>query len=113
MFTNLDDMQKFGKEQFEAASAATASLTKSVQELAAEATEYSRKSLEDSSALFEKLLGAKSFDSALQIQSDFAKCAYEGWVAKSARFGELYANLAKEAFKPVEAAFAKANGALR
>ena len=113
MFTNLEDLQKFGKEQFEAVSAAAATVTKGVQELAAEATEYSKKSLEESTALFEKLMGAKTLDTAFQIQSDYAKSAYEGWMSKTVRFGELYANLAKEAFRPVEAAFAKSGVAIR
>jgi phasin family protein len=107
MFTNLEDFQKFGKEQFEAASTAATTFSKGVQELAAEATEYSKKSLAESTAVFEKLLGAKTLDSAFQIQTDYAKLAYEGWVAKSARFSELYVNIAKEAFKPVEAVFSK------
>ena len=113
MFANLDDIQKFGKEQFDAASATAASLSKGVQEFAAEATEFSKKSLEDSSVLVEKLLGAKTLDTAFQIHSDYAKSAYEAWLAKSMRFGELYASFAKEAFKPVEAAFAKANVGIR
>jgi phasin family protein len=106
-------LQKFGKEQFEAASTTATTLTKGVQEITAEATEFSKKSLEDTSAFIEKLLGAKSIDTAFQIQSDYAKVAYEGWVSKSVRFGELYASLAKEAFKPVEAAFSKANVTIR
>ena len=109
MFGNLEDLQKFGKEQFESASAAAASLSKGVQEFATEAAEFSKKSFEDSSTLVEKLLGAKSFETAFQIQSNYARSAYEGWMAKSARFGELYANIAKDAFKPVEAAFAKSS----
>ncbi|HUZ67742.1 MAG TPA: phasin family protein [Beijerinckiaceae bacterium] len=113
MFTNLEDIQKFGKDQFDAASATAATFTKGVQEIAAEATEYSKKSLEESTALVEKLLGAKTIDGAIQLHSDFAKSAYEGWVAKAAKFGELYANLAKEAFKPVETAFAKVSVATR
>ena len=51
--------------------------------------------------------GAKTLDTAIQIQSDFAKSSYEGFVARATKFGELYQNLAKEVYKPVEAAFAK------
>jgi len=113
MFSTLEDIQKFGKDQFEAASATAATLSKGVQEIASEVTEYSKKSLEDSTSLVEKLLGVRSLDSAIQIHSDFAKSAYEGWVSKATRFGELYANLFKEAFKPIESAIAKSNIAAR
>ncbi|HEY8579747.1 MAG TPA: phasin family protein [Beijerinckiaceae bacterium] len=107
MFKNIEDMQKFGKENFDAAAAATATLTKSVQQIAAEATEYSKKSVENATQAFEKLIGAKSLDGAIQVQSDYAKSAYEAFVAQSTKMGELYTGLAKEMFKPVETAVAK------
>lgn len=107
MAYQIDDFQKIGKEQLEAATTVTSSLAKSWQTLAAEATEYSKKSLENSSAFIEKLLGAKSFEFAIQIQSEYAKNSYAGFVAQATKFGELYSNLAKEAFKPIELAISK------
>jgi hypothetical protein len=111
MATNFDDFQKFGKEQLEAVSSVAASLAKGFQTIAAETTDYSKRSLETSSAYLEKLVGAKSLDNAIQIQSEYAKVAYEGFVAQTSKISELYANLAKEAFKPVESAIAKAQSA--
>lgn len=107
MSSNFDEIQKFGKEQLEAASSVAASLAKGFQTIAAETTDYSKKSIESNSAYVEKLLGAKSLDNAIQIQSEYAKSAYEGFVAQATKIGELYTILAKEAFKPVETAFAK------
>ena len=52
----------------------------------------------------EKLLGAKSYDTAIQIQSEFWKTSYASFVAQATKIGELYSSLAKEAFKPVETA---------
>ena len=108
MINNMESMQKFGKDQMDAATAATAALTKGLQTIAAEATDYSKKSFETSSAHFEKLIATKAPDAAFQLQSDFAKTAYEGFVAQATKMNELYTNVAKEAFKPVETAFAKA-----
>lgn len=111
MFKNFEDMQAFSKEQLDAASAVGATLTKSVQEIASEVTDYSKKSVETASATFEKLVGSKSIDTAMQVQGDYAKSAYEAFVAQSTKLGELYTGLAKEMFKPVEAAVAKATAA--
>jgi len=108
MFTNVEDIQKFGKQQLEAATAATTSLSKGLQEIATETSDYSKKAIAANTSVVEKLLGAKSVETAIQIQTDFAKTAYEGFVAHATRFGELYAKLAKEAFKPIETAYAKA-----
>ena len=55
----------------------------------------------------EKLFGAKSLDKAIEIQTDYAKTAYEGFVAQATKIGELYSDLAKEAYKPFEAFAAK------
>jgi hypothetical protein len=110
-FDRFDEFQKFGKGQVEAASTAAISLAKAFQTIAAETTDYSKKSLEANSAYVEKLLGAKSLDDAVQTQSEYAKSAYEGFVTQATRIGELYTNLAKEAFKPVESMIANVQAA--
>ncbi len=110
MTASLEDIQKFGKEQLEAVQAATAEFTEGLKAIAAEATEYSKKSLEDSSAFVTKLSGVKQINEAVQLQSEFAKSSYEGFVAQSQKLGELYASVAKKAFKPVEEAIAKVQG---
>ena len=110
MFTNVEDFQKFGKTQFEAMTAATTTVSKGLQEIAAESSEYSKQSIAASSAVMEKLLGAKTVETAIQIQTDFAKSAYESFVAQASKIGELYSKVAKEAFKPVETAMAKVQG---
>lgn len=113
MNANFDQFQKFGKEQFEAAVAAASSIAKGVQAIATENTDYAKKSAEAGSAFVEKLLGVKTIEAAIQVQTDFAKASYEGFVAQTAKLGELYQNLAKEAFKPVEGAVAKVQAAAK
>jgi hypothetical protein len=110
MATDFDDVQKFGKEQFETAATTANSLAKSFQVIAAEAANFSKTSLENNAAYIEKLLGAKSFESAIQIQTDFAKSSYAGFIAQATKIGEIYSNLAKEAFKPIESAISKVQG---
>jgi len=111
MSNNFDEFQKLGKEQLEAATTASASLAKGMQSIAAETIDYSKKSLETNSAHLEKMLGAKSLDDAIQAQSEYAKSAYEGFVAQATKISELYTNLAKVAFKPFETIIAKVQAA--
>lgn len=111
MATNFDDVQKFSKEQLEAVSTVSSSLAKGLQAIAGEARDYSQRSIETGSAYLSKLANAKSVEEALQIQSDYAKDAYEGFVAQTTKIGELYTNLAKEAFKPVQNVIAKVQSA--
>lgn len=108
MVQSFDDAGKAGKEFVDAGLKNFASLSKSAQALAAEATEYSRKAFEDGAATLEKLAGAKSLEKAIEIQTDYARQAYESFVAQATRVSELYAEIAKEAYKPFETAVAKA-----
>jgi phasin family protein len=109
MATNFDDMQKVGKDNFEATVKSFGALSKNVQAIAVEMAEYSKKSFEDGAAAAEKLFGAKSLEKAVEVQSDYLKTAYESFVSESAKLGELYAELAQEAYKPFESAMAKAS----
>jgi phasin family protein len=106
----FEDFQKFSKQQIETVTALTSSVTKGIQDIASESTEYSKKAFAESSAVVEKLLGAKSVETAIQIQTDYAKTAYEGFVAQATKINELYVKLASEAFKPVETALAAVQG---
>jgi len=56
---------------------------------------------------FSLLVGAKSLEHAIEIQSQFAKKAYDNWMAEASKIGELYAAAARDAYKPVEQAVAK------
>lgn len=104
MVANFDSVQQIGKEQFEAVSAAAAAVTKGWQSIAAETTDYSKKSFEKSRLLAEKLIAVKKIDEAFQLQSDFAKTSYEDFIAEATKIGEMYTAMTKEVFKPVEAA---------
>jgi hypothetical protein len=103
MIKNFDDMQKMSKESLDATMKSFGALSKASQAIATEVADYSKRSFEDSTKFVEKLLGAKSLDKAIEIQTDYAKTAYEGFIAEATKIGELYADLAKETYKPFEA----------
>ena len=103
---NMEEFQDFSKKQLEAIASASSTWAKGLQELATETTDYSKKAFAAGSATFEKMLGARSVEAAIQIQSDFAKEAYEGFVAQASKFSELYAKVANDALKPVASAYA-------
>jgi hypothetical protein len=102
MLKNFDEFQKFGKDNMDSTLKAWGHMSKGVQAIAAETADYSKKSFEEGSAALEKLLGARSFEKAVEIQTAYAKTAYEGFVAQATKLGELYADMAKESYKPFE-----------
>ena len=108
MTQTYEDASIAGKEYMDSTMKSLAALSMSAQTIAGEASEYTRKSFEASSATFEKLLSANSLEKAIEVQTDHARSAYEGLVAQATRFGELYAELARDAYKPFETVVAKA-----
>ena len=107
MLKNFDEVQKFGKDNMDATMKSVGAASKGFQAIAAEVTNYSKKSFEDGTAAMERLLGAKTLEKAIEVQSDYVKTAYEGLVAEATKLGELYADLAKESYKPFEGYLAK------
>ncbi len=103
----FDEFQKFSKESVDASMNAFSTLSKGVQAIAVESVDYSKKAFEDGTAALEKLFGAKSVDKAVEIQQAYLKGAYEGFVSQASKIGELYVDLAKEAYKPYEGYLAK------
>lgn len=104
---SYEEFQKAGQENFDVAVKSFGEVNKGVQAIAGEVTDYTKKSIEDGTEAFEKLLGVKSIDQAIDVQTTYAKKAYDNYVSQVTKLGEMYADIAKEAYKPVEAAFAK------
>ena len=103
-----DEFQRVGRDGFDAAVSSFGEVNKGLQAIAAEVTAYSKKAFEDGTRAFEQLLGAKSFEQVIEIQSQYAKNAYDTYIAELSKLGEMYAGLTRNAYKPVEQAAAKA-----
>lgn len=107
--SNIEDMQQYGKEQMESATAAAGGVQKGLQAIASAYGDYSKKSFEEGNAFVEKLSGMKSMDKVLELQAEYAKSSYETFVAESQKIGALYADMAKQSFKPFEGMMSKTN----
>jgi phasin family protein len=93
--------------QVDAALAAANCLSVDFQTLATAYGNYTKKSFEDTKAFVEKLSGVRSLEKAVEIQTEFAKQAYETFVSESQKIRELYSGLAKQSLKPFESLVAK------
>ena len=99
----FENVNKASKEAFDGSLKSYAAMTKGMQAIATEATDYSKSSYEAGAAAFEKLAATKSVEKAMEVQTEYVKSAYEAFVAQATKMGELYVELAKEAYKPFEA----------
>jgi hypothetical protein len=108
MMKNFEDLQQASKENVDNTLKTMGALSTGVQAIAVEMADYSKKAFEDGSAALEKMFGVKSFDKAIEVQTEYAKTAYEGFMAEASKIGEMYADLAKETYKPFESIMGKA-----
>jgi hypothetical protein len=103
----VEDIQSYGKDQYEQAVSCATGIQSGVNAIASAYGDYAKKSFEDTKSFVEKLSGVKSLDKVLEAQNEFAKSAYETFVAVSQKIAGLYGDLAKQAFKPLEGVVAK------
>ena len=97
------EVKTLGLSQVEAITAAATSSAKGLLAITAEATDYSKKSVENGFALLEKFSQARKPDEIVQLQSDFGKAAYDDFIAGATKISNIYVDLAKEAFSPSKA----------
>jgi phasin family protein len=103
----VEDIQQYGKEHFETVVASATTLQNGFQAIASAYGDYTKKSFEDTKSLVEKLSSVKSLDKALEVQTEYAKSAYESFVAESQKIAGLYTDLVKQTCKPLEGVVAK------
>lgn len=108
---NFDEANQKGREVMDGMLKSYADVSKVFQAIAEEAAEYSKKSYMDGVAHLEALSSAKSPDVAFELQATYMRTAYEGAIAGMSRIGDMYVDLARNAYKPFEAPVVKKTGA--
>ena len=91
MLKNVEDIHKFGQYNMDAVMKMFGEWSKGWQAIAVEMTDYTKRSFEEGTATFEKLLSAKSMEQAMEIQSGYARRAYDGYLHQMSKIGSLYA----------------------
>jgi phasin family protein len=90
----------YGKETAEAVMKSATVAGKGVEGINSEIYSYSKSSIEDSVAATKALMGSKSVHEAFEFQTDFAKSAFEAYVAELSKISEMATAATKEAYAP-------------
>ncbi len=101
MIKGFEDMQKLGQSNVDSAMRLFDEWNRNWQAIAAEIGDYTKRSFEEGSATFEKLLGSKSIGQAMEIQTSYAKRAYNDYMQRATKIGGIYADMTKKAYEPV------------
>ena len=99
---NYDQFLGYGKDTVEAYVKSANAAGKGAETLHNEIYAYSKQSIEDSIAAAKALLGSKSVHEAFELQTDFAKTAFDSYVSELTKLSELVVSTTKETFEPLQ-----------
>jgi len=95
------EYQRAAEGGFEAASRSFAEANKGFQGIAAEMMTYSKAAFDDAMQTWTQLIGVRSLEQAMQIQSEYAKRTYENHMAELNKLGEMSVGMMRDVSKPV------------
>jgi len=90
----------YGKDTTEAAMKSATTAGKGIESINSEIYSYSKQSIEESVAATKAVLASKSVHEAFEIQTDYAKSAFEAYVAELSKISELATAASKDSFAP-------------
>ncbi len=97
----LSELNTHSKKNLEAVVASVTAATKGAESLGASAIAYSKKSMSDQVAAAKTLASAKSVQEVVELQTSFAKSAFEAYIAEVTKMGETVAASMKESLSPL------------
>ncbi|MBV8594122.1 MAG: TIGR01841 family phasin [Caulobacteraceae bacterium] len=97
----VSELNVHSKKNLEAVVASVTAAAKGAETLGARAIAFSKKSLEDQVAAAKTLGGAKSVQEVVELQSAFARSAFDAYVAELNGMAETVSASMKEALAPI------------
>ena len=99
---NFDEASRKSKETMDGMLKSYSEIAKGFQAIATEAGDYSRKSFQDMTAFMDALVATRSIEAAYELQTSYVKSACESFFAEAGKMSDMYADLAKSAYRPYE-----------
>jgi hypothetical protein len=93
--------QRAGEQGFEALIQSWSELNKELASFTAEVTHYSKGAFEEAARAWERVVHAKTLGDVVEVQSEYAKKAYDNHITQLSRLGQMYARIVESALKPV------------
>jgi phasin family protein len=90
----------YGKETADAVTKSATVAGKGIESINSEIYSYSKQSVEDAVAASKAVMGSKSVHEAFEFQTDFAKSAFEAYVAEISKISEMATATTKDFYAP-------------
>jgi phasin family protein len=99
---NYDTVLGYGKDTVEAYMKSATVAGKGIESLNSEIYSYSKDAIEESISAGKAILGSKSLHEAFELQTDYAKTAFESYVGELTKVSDLFTSTAKDSFAPLQ-----------
>jgi phasin family protein len=96
-----DELANLSRANFEAAVQSATAAAKGIEELNNEILSYSRQSIEDGIAIAKTAMTAKSAQELMDLQTEYARSAFDAYVGQVTKCGDMLTRTAKECFEPI------------
>ncbi|HEY5071407.1 MAG TPA: TIGR01841 family phasin [Caulobacteraceae bacterium] len=97
----VSELNAQSKKNLDAVVASATAAAKGAEIVGARAIAYSKRSIEDQVAAAKTIAGAKSMQEAFELQTSFAKTAFESYVAETGAMAEMVAASMKQTLSPL------------
>src|ERR1700729_1717402 len=91
-----DTVLGYGKDTVEAYMKSATVAGKGIETINSEIYSFSKDAIEESIAASKAILGSKSIHEAFELQTDYAKSAFESYVGELTKFSDLLTSTTKE-----------------
>jgi phasin family protein len=97
----LSEVSSFGKQNVEAWLASASAAQKGFEAISARTVAFQKQAIENHVAATKSLMTSKSVQEFVEKQNEYAKGAFEAYVAELSSVSDLVAGVAKETLQPI------------
>ena len=100
-FKNYDELADFNKETIEAMMASSNVVAKGVEDFGQEIASYAQQAAEKNIEAAKKMFAVKSMQDAMDLQAEWAKMAFDNFMAESAKLQDMSMQVGTKAAEPL------------
>lgn len=105
---NLDELAAFNKGNFDAFVAAGAAAAKGFETLSQQVIACNQKAVETSVATAKALLGCRTLQDVVEVQTDLTRKGIDEWLAEGTKLSELTVKVANQTAEPINSRLSEA-----
>jgi phasin family protein len=105
---NFDELAEFNKGNIEAFVAASSAAAKGFETLSQQLIAYNQKAVETSVATAKALLGCRTMQDVVEVQTDLTKKGIDEWLAEGTKLSELTVKVANQTAEPISTRLSEA-----